>query len=203
MPDCGNFGAVPMPPLSGSTSRSSRSAMRSNNSAGMPDRPAAAASGCAELAAAPRAAPRHSSRHPRACRDRQRAIDVQHLRKARAAPARLRREIGAAPERLAVRGQEHRQGPAAMLAHQVQRVHVDRVDIGPLLAIDLDVDEVLVHQRRDLRVLEALMRHHVAPVAGGVADRQQDRLVRLPWRRPAPPRPRAANATGLSLCCSR
>ena len=27
------------------------------------------------------------------------------------------------------------------------------------------------------RVLEALVRHHVAPVAGGVADREQDRLV--------------------------
>ena len=31
----------------------------------------------------------------------------------------------------------------------------------------------------DVGVLETLMRHDVAPVAGGIADRQQDRLVEL------------------------
>ena len=60
------------------------------------------------------------------------------------------------------------------------RVHVDRVDVGPLLAIDLDVHEVLVHERRRLGVLERLVLHHVAPVAGRVADREQDRLVLRP-----------------------
>jgi hypothetical protein len=54
---------------------------------------------------------------------------------------------------------------------------VDRVDVGALLAVDLDVDEALVHERRDDRVLEGLVLHHVAPVAGGVADREQDRPV--------------------------
>jgi class 3 adenylate cyclase len=59
-------------------------------------------------------------------------------------------------------------------------VHVDAVDVGPFLAIDLDVDEALVHQRRGAGIFERLVRHHVAPVAGGVADREQDRLVLLP-----------------------
>src|SRR5690606_12942448 len=49
----------------------------------------------------------------------------------------------------------------------------------PLLAIDLHVDEELVHEPRDLRVLEALVRHHVAPVAGRVSDRHEHRLVEL------------------------
>ena len=88
------------------------------------------------------------------------------------------------------------------------RVHVDPVHVGPLLAVDLDVDEALVHQRRDLRVLERLVRHHVAPVAGRVADREQDRLVlgpRLRERLVAPREPvdrvgrRAAGGTGSSL----
>ena len=60
------------------------------------------------------------------------------------------------------------------------RVHVDRVEVGPLLAVDLDADEVLVHQRRRRGVLERLVLHHVAPVAGGVADREQDRPVLAP-----------------------
>ena len=57
---------------------------------------------------------------------------------------------------------------------------VDLVDVGTFLAIDLDVDVQLVHQPRGLLVLERFMRHHVAPVTGGVADRQQDRLVFAP-----------------------
>ena len=64
-----------------------------------------------------------------------------------------------------------------MAGHGLHRVHVDRIDVRALLAVDLDADEALVHQRRDLRVLEGLALHHVAPVAGGVADRDEDRLV--------------------------
>jgi len=38
---------------------------------------------------------------------------------------------------------------------------VDLVEVGPLLAIDLDVDEEPVHHLGDARVLEALVRHDV------------------------------------------
>ena len=89
-------------------------------------------------------------------------------------------EIGAAPERLGVRGEEHGERPAALLAELVQRAHIDRVDVGTLLAVDLDVDEQFVHHPRRRLVLEALMRHDVAPMAGGIADREQDRLARRP-----------------------
>ena len=75
--------------------------------------------------------------------------------------------------------QEDRHRPAAVTGHRDDRVHVDGVEVGPLLAVDLDVHEVLVHQRRRLGVLERLVLHHVAPVAGRVADREQDRPVLL------------------------
>ena len=75
----------------------------------------------------------------------------------------------------------------------MQRRHVDLVDVGPLLAVDLDVDEQLVHHARGGVVLEALVRHDVAPVAGRVADREQDRLARCAWPRPAPPGPTATS----------
>ena len=57
------------------------------------------------------------------------------------------------------------------------RAHVDRVDVRALLPVDLDADEPLVHERCRVRVLERLVLHHVAPVAGGVADREEDRPV--------------------------
>jgi hypothetical protein len=59
----------------------------------------------------------------------------------------------------------------------LQRLEVERVEIGPLFAIHFDVDEALVHQRGDLGILEALAGHHMAPMAGRVADAQQDRFV--------------------------
>ena len=46
-----------------------------------------------------------------------------------------------------------------------------------LLAVDLDRDEVLVEVGGELGIAEALARHHVAPVAGGVADRDEHRHV--------------------------
>ena len=102
----------------------------------------------------------------------------QHLPEGGPAEARLGREVGAAPERARLAVEEHGERPAALLAQRVQSAHVDGVDVGALLAVDLDVDEQLVHVRGGGRVLEALVRHDMAPVAGGVADREQDRLAR-------------------------
>jgi hypothetical protein len=87
------------------------------------------------------------------------------------------REVGAAVERPAVGGEEHRHRPPAAAGHGLDRLHVDGVDVGPLLPVDLHVHEQLVHDARHRRVLERLVRHHVAPVAGRVPHRQQDRHV--------------------------
>ena len=74
----------------------------------------------------------------------------------------------------------------------MQGAHINLIDVGTLFAVDLDVDEQLVHHARGSLILKKLVRHDMAPVAGGVADRQQDRLIRtlgLPQRLrpPGPP----------------
>ena len=102
---------------------------------------------------------------------------AEHLPERRHPVSRLRREIRAAEERLAVRRHEHRHRPAALPRQRDDGVHVDRVDVGPLLAVDLHAHEELVHVARRRLVLERLALHHVAPVARGVADREQQRLV--------------------------
>ena len=56
---------------------------------------------------------------------------------------------------------------------------VDLVQVRTLLAVHLDVDEEPVHDRRRGRVLEGLVGHDVAPVAGGVTDGEQDGPVGL------------------------
>jgi hypothetical protein len=90
------------------------------------------------------------------------------------------REVRAAEERPAVGGEEDGHRPAALPRQGLDRLHVDLVDVGALLPVDLDVDEQVVHERRDLGVLERLVRHHVAPVACRVAHGQQHRLVVAP-----------------------
>ena len=110
-----------------------------------------------------------------------RVVDgAQHVAEPGPAVARGGREVGAAPKRLARGREEHGQRPAAVLAHKRERKLVDGVEVGALFAVDLDVDEQFVHQRRRLRILEALVRHDVAPVTRRVADRQQDRTVVAP-----------------------
>ena len=99
------------------------------------------------------------------------------LAHARGPEPALLREVGPGEERAPVRGHDHRQRPAARARQELADGHVDLVHVGPLLAVDLDADERLVQEPRDLRVLERLVRHHVAPVTGRVPDREEDRTV--------------------------
>ena len=94
-------------------------------------------------------------------------------------------------------------GQPPLPVQRLDDAHVDRVDVGALLAVDLDADVVLVEVAGDLLVLEALLLHHVAPVAGRVADREKTGRPRrcAPARRPR--RPRETSFTGLCACWSR
>ncbi len=112
------------------------------------------------------------------------------------------RIIRPAEKRLQVGREEDGHRPPAVLGHRLDGGHVEAVEVGPLLAIDLDVHEVLVHQGGDLRVLEALALHHVAPVAGGVADGEEDRLV-FSFDRARASGPHGYQSTGLWACWSR
>jgi hypothetical protein len=61
---------------------------------------------------------------------------------ARPAVAVLGREVGAGVEGLQVGRQEDRVGPAALPGQDLRGGHVDLVEVGPLLAVELDVDEL-------------------------------------------------------------
>ena len=171
---CGNFGARPSPPLTGSNARAMAFAVASSSRA-----PITTWLAGRDLFA--------SARHQGIAivLDALRLLAKQpgdllhHVDEAGPAIARHFGKVGAAPHRFAVGGQEHGERPAALLAQVMQRGHVDLVDVRPLLAVDLYVDEEIVHDRRGRRVLEAFMGHDMAPVAGRIADREQDRLVAL------------------------
>ena len=118
---------------------------------------------------------------------------AQHVDEGRPAVARALRKISAAPDRLAVGREKHGQRPAAVLAEVMQRRHVDLVDVGPLLAIDFDVDEQLVHHAPRWR----RPRNSRAP-SRGTSGRRRSRpragsACWCAWPRPAPRAPRATS----------
>ena len=102
---------------------------------------------------------------------------AEHIDKAGSAITGGLGEVGAAPDRLAVGGEEHGERPTTALADGMQGRHIDLVDVGTLFAVDLDVHEELVHDRRGCGILETFVSHDMAPVAGCIADGEKDGLV--------------------------
>ena len=80
--------------------------------------------------------------------------------------------IGSAKEGLPFGGEHGRERPAPLSAHGNHRAHVNLVYIRSLFPIYFNVDEVLVHESGRGFILKALMRHHMAPMASGVANAQ-------------------------------
>ena len=197
----GNLGAPPKPPRTGSYSRGQRDhrglagggqALGRGGPRVVPGRARHCDSGhsAARPAAAPPPPRSRRSAWPTARPARRRSCWAwlmtasRSSRQALATP-RVSRwkyvtgEVGAAVEGLPVRGHEHRHGPSALARHGLGGGHVDGVDIRAFLTIHLDRHEMLVHDGGNLLILERLVCHHVAPVAGGVADRQQHRHIAL------------------------
>ena len=145
----GNFGASPKPPCRAIEGRLDTARPRSSSASAPATRRFAAA-----VPSAPVTDLQPLEQLRRGLLDA-RAIVLPHARELgqqigepRPAPARRRREVGAAEERLQLRRQEHRHRPAARSRRRLHERHVDAIDVGPLLAIDLDRHEVGVQERR-------------------------------------------------------
>ena len=87
------------------------------------------------------------------------------------------RQIGSRPEGFLVRGHQNGQRPAAGSGQRLAGRHIYPVHVRPLLPVHLDGDKPPVQYPGHLLILKGLPSHDVAPVAGGVADGQKDRLV--------------------------
>ena len=140
---CGNFGARPKPPKRGSNcARDVRDRASSRIVGGerAPRPPPAPSDVLCSIAAVQLARPARAtssrwSRHASATASHDAA-------RTPGMPWRSSlREVRAAVERPAVGREEHRHRPAAAAGQRLHRLHVDRVDVGPFLAVDLHVHE--------------------------------------------------------------
>ena len=80
------------------------------------------------------------------------------------------RQVGPGKKRLLLRRHQDGEGPAAGAGEGLAGLHIHRVHIGPLLPVHLDADEIPVQRIGHLFIRKGLPGHHMAPVAGGVAD---------------------------------
>ncbi len=172
---CGNFGARPKPPHAASNCTRDVANRLADGSQGRGATPRSAGRRiCSSIAPVSLSACSSTSAR---CSCHASATTSHTLGERRHAVPVLVGVVGAAVERAAVGRQPHRHRPAAAAGQRLHRLHVDRVDVGPFLAVDLHVHEQPVHDVGRCVVLERLVRHDVAPVARRVADREEDRLV--------------------------
>ena len=80
------------------------------------------------------------------------------------------REISAPIKRNSARSQKHIKRPSTLLAQSLNGLHVNAIDIGPFLAVYLDGYKAFIEHRRQDRIFKRFAFHHMAPVAGGVAN---------------------------------
>ena len=89
-------------------------------------------------------------------------------------PPVLPGQIGPGEEGLPLRGEQQGQGPAAAAVEGHAGLHIHRVHVRPLLPVHLHRHEAPVQDPGHLRALKGLPGHHMAPVAGGVANGEED-----------------------------
>ena len=128
---------------------------------------------------------------------------AEHLAPGGHAVARLGREVGAAVERDLLGRQERVERPAALAGHRLHGLHVDRVDVRALLAVDLHADEAA----RSSAARSPDPRRTRAPSRGtsGRPSSRSTRAAACPRRARAPSAssPHGSQSTGLSLCWRR
>src|SRR6266480_7181664 len=88
-------------------------------------------------------------------------------------------EIGTSVEWATVGSKEDGHGPATLLCKGLHGLHIDFVYIWSFFTIYFNRDKMLIHEASDVFILEGFALHDMAPVAGRVANTEQDGFVLL------------------------
>src|SRR6185503_2132033 len=104
----------------------------------------------------------------------------QHILPGRTVVNGARRKISPPIKRLGLRREKYIQWPASAAGNGLHRLHIYMIEVGPLLSVDLDIDEVFIHKGSRFRMLDTFPLHHMTPVTGRIANADQDGLVFLP-----------------------
>ena len=103
---------------------------------------------------------------------------LQHGAEAWPPPTVFGGKVRAGKKRLLRRCQKDGHRPPTLpMIHGDCGGHIDLIEIGSLLPIDLDTDEPAIHEFRNGLVLKRFPFHDMAPVAGGISDGEENGTV--------------------------
>ena len=102
---------------------------------------------------------------------------LEDLHQARPTVTAIGRKIGSAVKRFQLRRKKNVERPAALSAHGLNERHINLVHVRALFAVHFDADKMFVQELRRRFVLKRLALHDVAPMAGGVADAEENGFV--------------------------
>ena len=94
----------------------------------------------------------------------------QQIQKSNPAVGALPGKISSCIKRLSIRRQKQTGRPSAASGKQHTGRHVNAVNIRPLFSVYFHRNKMTVQLFSHLFILKILMGHHMAPVAGAVAD---------------------------------
>jgi hypothetical protein len=89
----------------------------------------------------------------------------------------FRGEIGSTDKRCELWSKPYAHRPAAAARCCLDESHVNAIHIGSLFTIDFNVHKLAIHDFGGGSIFEGLMRHDVAPVTGGITDREKNGFV--------------------------
>ena len=105
--------------------------------------------------------------------------NFQQFLKANHPPSGALRKIRSGKEGLLIRRHKDAGRPATAAGKCLTKSHIDAVYVWTLFLVHLDGNKIPVQNLSRFLILKALMRHHMAPVTGAVADAEKQRFVFL------------------------
>src|SRR5687768_238054 len=71
--------------------------------------------------------------------------------------------VGSPIKRFGIRCKKDVQWPATTSGNSLDSIHIDMIEIWPFLAIDLDINKMLIHERRGRFIFETFSFHYMTP----------------------------------------
>src|SRR6266446_9486912 len=102
---------------------------------------------------------------------------LQNSLESRMTKSVFRWEIGSADKRFELWSKPYARGPATAARCCLDESHVNAIHIESFFAIDFNVHKLAIHDFGGGSIFERLVRHDVAPVTGGITDREKDGFV--------------------------
>ena len=86
-------------------------------------------------------------------------------------------EVRAAIKGATIGREENGHRPAAMSTKGLHRLHIDVVHVRAFFAVYLDIDKEFIHLVGGDGILKTLVRHNMTPMAGAIANAEQNGLI--------------------------